>query len=84
MSFLLPCPHCGQRDVNEYRFGGEKNSRPASTDELTPSQWSHYVYDKKNIDGMQTEWWYHRGGCRQWFLATRNTITNIVDKTWLP
>ncbi len=84
MSFLVPCPHCVQRDVGEFRFGGEKNARPTNIDELSPSQWAHYVYDRKNVDGMQTEWWYHRGGCRQWFLATRNTISNIVEKTWLP
>ena len=23
MSFLIPCPHCGNRSVYEFRFGGE-------------------------------------------------------------
>ncbi len=84
MSFLIPCPHCGERDVAEFRFGGERKARPDNPDALTPEQWAHYVYDRQNLAGVQTEWWYHRGGCRQWFLATRNTVTNAVEKTWLP
>lgn len=84
MSFLISCPHCGPRDVGEFRFGGEKGSRPPNPDQLDASQWAHYVYDRKNVAGMQTEWWYHRGACRQWFLASRHTVTNIVEKTWLP
>ena len=84
MSFLIPCPCCGERDVGEFRFGGEKGTRPSNPDELTPQQWAHFVYDRQNVAGLQTEWWFHRGGCRQWFLATRNTITNLVEKTWLP
>jgi sarcosine oxidase subunit delta len=23
MSFLLPCPNCGPRDVHEFRYGGQ-------------------------------------------------------------
>lgn len=84
MSYLVPCPHCGQRDVGEFRFGGEKGNRPAATEIMTGSQWAHYVYDRKNVAGLQTEWWFHRSGCRQWFLATRHTVTNVVEKTWLP
>ena len=84
MSFLISCPHCGERDVGEFRFGGEKSARPADPEALTPAAWAHFVYDRQNVAGAQTEWWYHRGGCRQWFLATRNTLTNLVEKTWIP
>ena len=28
MSFLMPCPHCGDRSVYEFRFGGEVKQRP--------------------------------------------------------
>jgi sarcosine oxidase subunit delta len=70
--------------VGEYRFGGEKLTRPPDPSQLTAAQWAHYVYDRRNVSGLQTEWWYHRGGCRQWFLAERHTVTNAVQKTWLP
>jgi len=29
VSFLLNCPNCGERGVNEFRFGGEVVSRPS-------------------------------------------------------
>ena len=33
---------------------------------------------------MQREWWYHRSGCRAWFIAERDTRTNEVLLTALP
>ncbi len=33
---------------------------------------------------MQREWWYHRSGCRAWFIAERDTRTNDVQWTALP
>ncbi len=30
MSFLIPCPHCGNRSVYEFRFGGEVKAAPAA------------------------------------------------------
>ena len=40
MSFLLNCPNCGDRNVNEFHFGGEVTSRPAPDD--SPDVWSGY------------------------------------------
>jgi heterotetrameric sarcosine oxidase delta subunit len=37
-----------------------------------------------NVAGVQTEWWFHRSGCRQWLQARRNTISNEVLETYLP
>ena len=82
MSFLLPCPNCGLRDVNEFAYAGEVTHRPSAT----PSQQelSAYVYFRRNVAGVQREWWYHRSGCREWFLAERDTRTNDVQWTALP
>ncbi len=46
MSFLIRCPHCGERSVYEFRFGGEVKQRPAvgSPDEV----WLDYTYTKVN------------------------------------
>jgi heterotetrameric sarcosine oxidase delta subunit len=82
MSFLLPCPNCGPRDVNEFHFQGEVTTRPRepqSFRELTT-----YLYFRKNVAGVQREWWYHRFGCETWFLAERDTRTNEVLSTELP
>ena len=34
--------------------------------------------------GVQREWWFHRSGCRAWFVAERDTRTNVVEWTALP
>ena len=82
MSFLLSCPNCGPRDVNDFAYAGEVTSRPAESprlDELTD-----YVYFRRNVAGVQREWWYHRFGCEVWFLADRDTRTNEVLRVELP
>jgi sarcosine oxidase, subunit delta len=84
MSFLVSCPYCGPRDVGEFGFGGEKLSRPPEPDRLSATEWAHYAYDRQNVDGLQTEWWYHRHGCSQWFQAERDTRTNRLERTWAP
>jgi sarcosine oxidase subunit delta len=80
MSFLIPCPNCGPRNIYEFRFGGEVKSRP---DELTVSAeaWADYVYMWRNAYGLQQEWWYHTKGCGCWFSLWRDTRTNLPVAT---
>ena len=82
MSFLLTCPHCGPREVTDFGYGGETSSRP----EGAPSwrELNAFNYFRKNVAGRQREWWYHRSGCRAWFVAERDTVTNEVFSTTLP
>ena len=82
MSFLLKCPHCGERSVYEFRFGGEVRKRPAP--DAAAEAFLSYVLAKRNIAGFQWEWWYHRAGCGEWFKAHRNTLTNEIEQTMLP
>lgn len=82
MSFLIRCPHCGERSVYEFRFGGEVKARPQP--DASEEDWYRYVHTKANRAGEQTEWWFHRAGCRQWLQAERNTVTNAVARTWFP
>ena len=76
MSFLLPCPTCGPRDVNEYVYAGEVTVRPGHAPSLR--ELSAYVHFRRNVAGVQREWWFHRFGCGQWFQAERDTRTNAV------
>jgi sarcosine oxidase subunit delta len=76
MSLRLPCPHCGIRDAEEFRFGGEVRSRPGQ--DAAPEAWVDYSFLRANIAGMQKEWWYHRLGCGKWFTLERDTITNQI------
>ena len=82
MSFLLTCPNCGVREVTDFGFGGEAAPRPRQKPE--PRELNRYVYFRRNVAGRQREWWVHRSGCRQWFLAERDTRTNEVFWTALP
>lgn len=77
MSFLVPCPNCGERDVNEFACRGELLTRPASRSTL--AELSRYVYGRRNVAGLQREWWHHRLGCGEWFVAARDTRTNEFD-----
>ena len=82
MSFLLTCPHCGSREVTDFGFGGEVSSRPKGR----PSrrELNEYAYFRRNVAGVQREWWHHRYGCEVWFLAERDTRTNEVQLVELP
>jgi heterotetrameric sarcosine oxidase delta subunit len=76
VSFLIGCPLCGPRDVVEYRYGGEVKARPAPGSAV--ADWSAYLFDRKNVAGVERAWWFHRSGCRRWFQAERDTRTNEV------
>lgn len=80
MSFLLTCPNCGARGVYEFRYGGEHNPRPSAL--AQGAKWTDYLFVKKNTAGVQEEWWLHRHGCRRWFKARRDTVTNQVQATY--
>ncbi len=82
MAFLLNCPNCGERNVYEFRFGGEVTTRPPP--DASEREWTDYFYARRNVAGVQREWWYHRLGCRKWFLADRDTVTNEVSQTAWP
>jgi heterotetrameric sarcosine oxidase delta subunit len=50
--------------------------RPARSPSLR--ELCEYVYFRRNVAGVQREWWYHRFGCEVWFQAERDTRTNDV------
>ena len=82
MAFWLACPGCGRRSVEDFRFGGERLSRPAP--DAATAEWTAYFHNRKNAQGLQQEWWYHRMGCRKWFIAIRDTRDNSVARTMWP
>ena len=82
MSFLLTCPNCGRRPVDEFAYGGEVTTRPTSSDDERAL--FLYLYFRRNTATDQREWWYHSSGCREWFQAERNTTSNTVLQTAYP
>ena len=82
MSYVLTCPNCGPREVTDFGYGGELNPRPKSQPSLR--ELSEYNYFRRNVAGVQQEWWVHRSGCGEWFVAERDTRTNEVHWTRPP
>jgi sarcosine oxidase delta subunit len=41
MSFYLPCPNCGPREVNEFRYGGEVAVGPHNLPGPQTERWYH-------------------------------------------
>jgi methylglutamate dehydrogenase subunit B len=66
----------------EFRFQGEVTQRPRERPSLEAL--SGYVYLRRNVAGVQREWWYHRHGCETWFIAERDTRTNEVLSVEIP
>jgi heterotetrameric sarcosine oxidase delta subunit len=78
---LIPCPHCGPRNANEFVWAGERRPRPdpaAAT--TTPAAWRAYLYERLNPAGWTTEHWYHRFGCRRYLLVERHTVSNEIRR----
>lgn len=82
MSFLLSCPHCGPRPVDEFGYRGEVLKRSAPDSSMR--ELCEYIYFRDNVAGVQREWWSHRSGCEIWFVAERDTRTNEVLRTEVP
>ena len=82
MAFDLKCPNCGERPVSEFRFGGENHLMPNK--DVSAEEWTAQLYTRRNMDGPHEEWWFHRFGCRCWFMARRDTNDNRVLATWWP
>jgi heterotetrameric sarcosine oxidase delta subunit len=68
--------------VNEFTCAGEVTVRPSGAPSLR--ELATYIYFRRNVAGVQREWWYHRLGCEVWFQAERDTRTNEVLHVEVP
>lgn len=75
--FRFTCPHCGERDVVEFSYGGDAS---VAVPDLTVGQdaWFDAVYQRDNPRGPHVEYWHHVAGCRQWMRVERNTLTHEI------
>ena len=62
--------------MTDFGYGGEVTVRPSSRPDRR--ELNAYNYFRRNVAGVQREWWFHRSGCKQWFIAERDTTTNEV------
>jgi len=83
--FHIECPWCGMRDQTEFTAHGEAHiARPEETASLSDQEWGDYVFFRQNTKGLQNERWVHAFGCRRWFNAVRNTVTDRIHATYKP
>jgi len=71
---LIPCPHCGERDENEFDYGGPAIDFPELS--ANTAEWHRAVHlpdlDECNLE----EFWFHAAGCGCWIKTQRNIKTN--------
>ncbi len=74
----IDCPCCGLRDHKEFAYGGDAaRQRPAHHD-TDIERWSEFVFLRNNPRGPHREFWQHIGGCRQWIVVERNTVSHEI------
>lgn len=80
---LITCPWCGPRDEVEFRYGGQAGvPYPADPEALDDEAWAAYLFVRDNPKGPFDERWVHVAGCRRWFNAVRDTVTNEIRRTY--
>ncbi len=79
------CPHCGElRSEEEFHASGQAPlPRPLYPGRFTDAEWGDSLFFRDNPRGLHHELWNHVAGCRQFFNATRNTVTYEILETYL-
>ncbi|MPV86041.1 sarcosine oxidase subunit delta [Ostreibacterium oceani] len=79
----INCPYCGVRDEIEFSYAGEAHIvRPVDGENMTDAEWADYLFNRKNPRGVHLEQWCHTAGCRQFFNAARDTVSNQFIQTY--
>ncbi len=73
---LIHCPHCGPRAEIEFRCGGEAHIARPDPATASDADWEAYLFLRQNTKGVLLERWLHSHGCRRWFNAARDTVSD--------
>ena len=74
----ITCPHCGERDHSEFAYGGDATIKYPSLDNEDQEAWFRAVFIRTNPRGKHKELWHHVGGCREWLVVERDTLTHEI------
>ena len=74
---LVKCPHCGERDLQEFIYAGAADKRRPGEDESSET-WSEFVHLRNNPRGPTREYWQHVFGCRSVLIVERNTQNHEI------
>jgi len=76
----IPCPHCGERDVQEFSYLGDASLMRRDEARASAEAMHDYVYGRDNPAGSHRELWYHAAGCHAWPVVTRDTRTHAIER----
>jgi len=74
---VIPCPHCGPRNHDEFSYAGDAALRRPAPD-APLAEWNAYVYSRDNPRGGHRELWRHAFGCGAFLIVERDTRTHEV------
>ncbi len=78
----LECPCCGvEAEETEFAAGGEAHLKRYAAGSAD-SDFTDYLFTRKNPRGVHFERWRHAFGCGKWFHAARDTATLEVFATY--
>lgn len=82
---IIPCPHCGERDLREFQYLGSaklldrpKRIEKDSHEAKNQTAFHDYIYIRENKEGRNAELWLHEAGCRSWLHIIRDTKTHEI------
>ena len=82
---LIPCPWCGVRPENEFRYAGQAHvTRPHDPSALDDSAWAEFLYMRTNQKGTHAERWRHMHGCGRFFNCLRDTVSDRISASYKP
>ena len=67
---LIPCPHCGERDENEFDYGGRAIDFPDLT--ADSANWHEALHLPVANNNIVEEVWFHTAGCECWIRLRRD------------
>ena len=76
---LITCPHCGDRDENEFVYGGRAIKYPGLDKSVSIRIWHEILHLRDNPRGVIREFWYHQYGCECWFELSGDTLTHEIS-----
>ena len=77
----LTCPVNGPRPLSEFFYGGALRAMPDPSS-VDDALWADAVFNRAGVPGVRREWWCHTPS-HTWFIAERDTATDVVSTTYL-
>ena len=74
----IPCPHCGERDVQEFSYLGDASLVRPEGAQASRRGDARLRLSARQPGRPHRELWYHAAGCHAWLVVTRDTRTHAI------